>query len=105
MELPVIAATPRSLPVEPLRVLIADDDPDTRDAMEAAVSCLGFACTTARDGAEAWQMYEEDRADVILSDWTMPRMDGFELCERVRADDRRPYTHFIFVTGNRDKSH
>jgi two-component system, cell cycle response regulator len=91
---------------ESLRVLVVDDERDCRDTMEAAVRCLGHSCSSARDGAEAWEMHEANRADVILSDWNMPRMDGLQLCQRVRTQDsNRPYTHFIFVTGNSDKAH
>jgi two-component system cell cycle response regulator len=87
-------------------VLIADDDQDSRDVLEDAVRSLGFSCSTARDGVEAWESYEADRADVILADWQMPRMDGFHLCLKVRGDDPTlSYTHFIFVTGNDDKAH
>jgi diguanylate cyclase (GGDEF)-like protein len=93
-------------PATPLRVLVAEDEPDCRDALEAAVRSLGHSCNGARDGVEAWDMYEADRADVILSDWEMPRMDGLHLCQRVRElDSDRSYTHFIFVTANSDKAH
>ena len=89
-----------------LKVLIADDEEECRESLEAAVQCLGHTCSVARDGAEAWAMYEADRADVILSDWGMPRMDGITLCQKIREEDpERPYTHFIFVTGNTDKAH
>jgi diguanylate cyclase (GGDEF)-like protein len=50
-------------------------------------------------------MHGVERADVIISDWKMPRMDGLDLCGKIRADDPAlPYTHFIFVTGNGDKA-
>jgi two-component system cell cycle response regulator len=95
-----------AMPMEPLKVLIVDDEQDCRDCLETVVRALGHSCTTARDGLEAWESYETDRADVILSDWEMPRMDGFGLCQRVRADESdRSYTHFIFTTGNNDKAH
>ncbi len=98
------AATRES--AETLKVLIVDDDQDCRDALEGAVSSLGFSCRLARDGLEAWEMYEAERADIILSDWKMPGMDGFDLCQKVRSDDSgRPYTHFIFITANDDKAH
>ena len=91
---------------EAMSVLVVDDDEDYREAMEGALLELGYACRGAQDGVDAWEMHAAARADVILSDWTMPRMDGLELCKRVRDDDsRHPYTHFIFVTGNSDKAH
>ena len=87
-----------------LKVLIAEDDPDNRHELEAAVRWLGDSCTVARDGQEAWEMYQADRADVILADWKMPRLDGICLCQRIRSLDP-PYTHIILVTGNSDKAH
>jgi two-component system, cell cycle response regulator len=95
-----------AMPMEPLKILVVDDEEDCRDALETAIRALGHSCTTACDGLEAWESHEADRADVILSDWKMPRMDGFGLCQRVRADDSsRSYTHFIFTTANDDKAH
>lgn len=89
-----------------LKVLIVDDDQDSRESLEEVVRSLGHICSSARDGIEAWEMYGADRADVILSDWGMPRLDGLGLCEKVRGDDAdHSYTHFIFVTGNDDKAH
>jgi two-component system cell cycle response regulator len=99
-------ARPERREERPLKVLIADDEPDCRDFLEEAVRGLGCSCSIARDGLEAWEMYEADRADVILADWRMPRLDGVGLCLKVRGDDaERPYTHFIFVTANGDKAH
>ena len=106
MSLEALEARRTVAPDQPLRVLVADDDDDCRETMAEAVRFLGFSCETARDGAEAWEMFLANRADVILSDWKMPRMDGLNLCVKVRGDDpRRSYTHFIFVTGNDDKAH
>jgi diguanylate cyclase (GGDEF)-like protein len=95
-----------AVPAKPLKILVVDDEQDCRDCLETAVRSLGHSCRTARDGVEAWASYEADRADVILSDWKMPRMDGLRLCQKVRADDSDgAYTHFIFATGNSDKAH
>jgi two-component system cell cycle response regulator len=106
MDAPAIKTTEFDAPLETLSVLVVDDEPDCRESLELAVRGLGFSCRSARDGVEAWEAYEAKRADVILSDWMMPRMDGLGLCEKVRADAAEgPYTHFIFVTGNADKAH
>jgi len=89
-----------------LKVLVVDDDPASRHGLERAVRFLGHECKGARDGLEAWEMHQAGRADVILSDWEMPRMDGVELCRRTRAAaDEGAYTYFIFMTGYDDKEH
>jgi two-component system, cell cycle response regulator len=90
---------------EGLKVLIADDDEESRHGLELAVLSLGHSCVSARDGQEAWEMHQADRADVILADWKMPRLDGTALCRRVRSEMRGSYTHFIFVTAKTDKAH
>ncbi len=51
-------------------------------------------------------MLQADRADVVLSDWTLPHMGGVELCRRMRAaDGEGAYTYFIFMTGFDDREH
>jgi two-component system cell cycle response regulator len=90
----------------PLNVLVVDDDAISRHAIERAVEALGHRCRSAKNGVEAWAMYEAERADVILSDWDMPGMDGVELCRRVRqAGQASAYTYFIFLTGFDDREH
>jgi CheY-like chemotaxis protein len=102
---PASEAVP-STTAEPLKVLVVDDDEDVRTIVELAVGSLGHSCRVASDGLEALEMHTHERADVILSDWTMPRMDGLELCLKIRAGDpARAYTHFIFFTGNSGKAH
>jgi diguanylate cyclase (GGDEF)-like protein len=89
-----------------LKVLVVDDDDGARDALEKAVRLLGYDCRSARDGVEAWEMHQREHADVILSDWQMPRMDGLELCRRTRVrEGEGPYTYFIFTTDFADKEH
>lgn len=90
----------------PLEVLVADDDDAAREALVGAVESLGHRCRAARDGLEAWELHRHRRADVILSDWKMPRMDGLELCRRTRASaESGRYTYFIFTTALADKEH
>src|SRR3954454_13605165 len=95
-----------SLPYGPLRVLIAEDQQASREALQKAVKMLGHECRAAKDGADAWEMHQQERADVILSDWRMPRVDGLELCRRTRAAEKDGhYTYFVFLTGFDDREH
>lgn len=89
-----------------LKVLVVDDEDSARLALEVAVRQLGYDCRSARDGMEAWELHQHEHADVILSDWQMPRMDGIELCRRTRiSEGTGPYTYFIFMTNFADKEH
>ena len=82
-----------------MRILLVEDDEQTRNALAKAVRSFGHTCETARDGLEAWDIHQRAPADVIISDWSMPRMSGDELCQAVRLRDGSHYTHFIFATG------
>jgi diguanylate cyclase (GGDEF)-like protein len=85
---------------------VAEDEDSAREALVMAVRILGHDCRGARDGLEAWELHQQERADVILSDWQMPRMDGVELCRRTRGGDSEgAYTYFIFMTSFADKDH
>lgn len=59
---------------KPLRVLIVDDDPGARDAAARAVRAIGYECETAVDGVDAIAVHHVRPADIVLSDWAMPRM-------------------------------
>ena len=93
-------APPPSVHARRLKVLVVDDDDPARQAVETAVRSLGYECRSARDGMEAWELHQREHADVILSDWQMPRMDGIALCRRTRiSEGRGPYTYFIFMSN------
>jgi sigma-B regulation protein RsbU (phosphoserine phosphatase) len=85
-------------------ILLVDDDDATRELLVDIVERLGgFRARAASGGASALEMHAAAPADVILADWTMPGMDGVELCERVHA--KTPQTYFLLVTAHRDEEH
>jgi two-component system chemotaxis response regulator CheY len=81
-----------------MRILIAEDDAASCLVLEAAVISLGHDCIVATDGEEAWRLFETVDVDAVISDRMMPRMDGIELCRRIRACEKSTYTYFIFLT-------
>jgi DNA-binding response OmpR family regulator len=87
-----------------MRVLIAEDDPGIRDLLHDLIERQGHAVTVARDGEEAWGLFTDSGADVIVSDWLMPRVEGPELCRRVRQHPA-PYAYFILLTALGDQQH
>jgi len=87
-----------------MRVLIAEDDAGIRDLLHDLIERQGQSVTLARDGEEAWGLFQQQGADVIISDWLMPRVEGPELCRRVRDSDA-PYTYFIMLTALGDQQH
>lgn len=80
-----------------MKVLVAEDDPIARRVLEAALVKLGHEPVSAEDGEAAWKIFQTEPVRVVVSDWRMPRLDGLELCRRIRA---RPgnYTYFILLT-------
>lgn len=85
-----------------MRVLIAEDDLVSRTLLAKAIKLLGHETETASDGNEAWKKYATNGADVVLTDWGMPGLDGAELCRRVRETPypNNPYTYVVFLTAH-----
>jgi CheY-like chemotaxis protein/anti-sigma regulatory factor (Ser/Thr protein kinase) len=79
---PADAALPRSL--EHVRVLLVDDDPDTRGMMQTVLTQRGAQVTAASSAAEALACVERETPDVLLSDIGMPGMDGYALIRELR---------------------
>jgi len=81
------------------RVLVVEDDDDTRDAMIRLLQAFGVCARGAQDGEEALRLVPEVQPALILCDLQMPRLDGFEFVKRLR---RLPLFHRTFtvaVTG------
>jgi two-component system cell cycle response regulator len=94
---------PRLVAPRVLDVLVVDDDESSRVALCAAVALLGHRGRVAASGAEALRAHRDRRADVIVSDWSMPGMDGMELCRQVRTMDGGDYTYLLFTSGQATK--
>lgn len=82
-----------------LKVLIADDDSAARRFLRAALEELDYECVMARNGREAWAVYQAEQPSVVLADWLMPEIDGLRLCRMIRAERRPRYTYVILVTA------
>jgi len=68
------------------RILVADDDEAVCDTIEDALHLAGYLTMRARDGQMALDRVRSDRPDLVILDVNMPKMDGFALLEKVRAD-------------------
>lgn len=96
--------------IDPVSVLVVDDDATSRLGLLRAIREVGFRCEAAADGDEAWSRLSHERFDIVISDWRMPKMDGIELCRRVRArhgheQGGRGYVAFILMSGLSDRAH
>jgi CheY-like chemotaxis protein len=82
-------------------LLLVDGDPKSLRVMEVSLKKAGFSVTTAIHGRDALEKCQISPPDLILSDTKMPEMDGFELCRRLKEDDKFKGTPFIFLTGQK----
>lgn len=81
-------------------ILIVDDDPQIRQVLRIALKQAGHTVTEAGDGAEALARARSGRADLIVLDIGLPRMDGLEVCRRLRAELDTPV---LFLTARDDE--
>ena len=73
-----------------MKILIADDDRELSEILTFALTRAGFEVVSAADGAQAIEMFESEQPALVLLDWEMPRMDGIEVCTRLRERSEVP---------------
>lgn len=82
---------------DPIRILVVDDEQLVRDLLVSYLSSLGFVVETAQDGVEGLEKYAEGDFDVVLTDLSMPNMDGLELLKELREIDDEAVV--LIITG------
>lgn len=85
-------------------ILVVDDEPNIRRVLKAGLSAEGFEVTEASDGEEAVRVAEESSPDLMLLDIMMPKMDGFEVCRRVRERSTVPIIMLSALADPADKA-
>jgi adenylate cyclase len=86
----------------PPRILIVDDNPTNVKVLQTRLLADGYEVITAADGEEGLATARQHVPDLILLDVMMPKLDGFEVCRRLRADSAFPFTPIIMVTAMAD---
>ena len=83
-------------------ILAIDDDPSILAFLQIHLSTEGYTTIQAANGKEALEILDQDTGDIkaILSDVEMPEMDGHELCQRVRENDKLKSLPFIFISSH-----
>ncbi len=82
-----------------MRVLIVDDDEDSRLLQYAAINGSGYTVETAINGSDALEKARLFRPHIIISDILMPEMDGYELCRAIKTDPELHQIPFVFYTA------
>ncbi|HEU5131781.1 MAG TPA: response regulator, partial [Pyrinomonadaceae bacterium] len=83
------------------RVLIVDDDRRVLDLLIDLLELEGYDVATASDGAEGYDIVHSFGPDVVLSDVVMPRVNGLELCRRLKNDSRTASIPVLLISGLR----
>lgn len=84
------------------RALVIDDEPEIRDILQMMLDRAGFITTLAENGDDALTKLSENKFDIVVCDYLMPKMNGIDLLKKVRANE--DFTPFVFFSGNADDS-
>lgn len=84
-------------------ILVADDQASNRELFSELLTAQGFKVITAADGAEALEQLNRVPTDLVLLDVMMPQLNGFEVCEKIKANPDTYLIPVILVTGLSDK--
>ena len=83
----------------PKRILIADDEPDVRELVVYRMKRSGYEVVEAKNGEEAFALAVSEVPDLIVADVMMPRVDGYELTRRLRAEPTTQRIPIILLTA------
>ena len=87
----------------PIKILIADDEPDIIEIISYHLNKAGFEVLSAKDGAEAIEKAKQFTPDCIILDIMMPKRNGFEVCEYLRAHQQFDQTLIVLLTALYDE--
>lgn len=82
-----------------VHILVADDDPEIVDLLNLDLELMGYQIDVATDGAAALKKAEAKRYDLVILDVMMPKMDGFEVCRKIRGNRLSASTPIILLTA------
>jgi len=86
----------------PGKILVVDDDEDSRTLLAHLLKREGYEVATAVDGQDAVEKFPDASIDVLLLDVMMPRMDGFAVCEALKKDSKTASLPVILLTARDD---
>jgi CheY-like chemotaxis protein len=92
------------MPQDAKRILICDDDPVILRLLEVNLELDHYEVLTAHHGARAVEIAAMEHPDLIILDIMMPRMDGYEACQRLKSDDSTRDIPVIFLSAKAQPS-
>ncbi len=82
-----------------MKILIAEDDENSKLLLEAALTAQGYTVESSNNGQEALVLAEKSPPSLIISDILMPKMDGFELCRHIKGNPKLQHIPFVFYSA------
>jgi two-component system, OmpR family, alkaline phosphatase synthesis response regulator PhoP len=86
------------------RILIVEDEPDVLLLLENRVRGAGHDVVSATNGEEGLTLVATEKPDLVVLDWMMPRRDGIEVCEEIRASDPLHAVKVLMLTARSQQS-
>ena len=83
----------------PLNILVVDDDLGTRLSISDYLELSGYKVMTAKDGQEALDILEKYHLDLIVTDIVMPKMNGYEVCRRIKSDPQTKHIPVVMCSS------
>ena len=84
-----------------MKILVAEDDRVTRLVLTRALASWGYEVVAVSDGEEAWQALSREKMRLLVSDWEMPRLEGPDLCRRIRQASMN-YVYALLLTTHKE---
>ncbi|MFA3783882.1 response regulator [Melioribacteraceae bacterium 4301-Me] len=84
---------------EKVKILIVEDEKDTRYILEKLLTKSGYEVKTCNNGVEALEILKTFVPTVIIADWMMPIMDGLQLCKEVKSNEKFKLIYYIILTA------
>ena len=87
------------MPAAVKKILVADDETHILHVVSLKLKNAGYTVLTARDGQEALELAQQERPDLIITDYHMPQLSGLELCQRLKQDPKTSHIPAIMLTA------
>ncbi len=84
---------------KPKKILVIEDEPDSRMPLSLALKSSGYIVFGAENGEEGLRIFKEEKPDLVILDVMMPVMDGWEVLKRIKAGFKSRKVPVIMVTG------
>ncbi len=86
-----------------MKILVVEDESISRRMVKKYLLDAGYEVVEAEDGQFAWELFQDEPFQLVITDWVMPRLDGPELVKKIRASGQKNYTYIIMLTAMDNK--